>query len=156
MAVGERRSAATDSAVEDVVAGSFAFGAVIAGALADASATVTMPQWRVLVLAASGPQNVAAVADDLGVHRSNATRIVERLVRAGLLDRRTDPRDRRHVSLRLTPQGRRFVNRVMTLRRRRFDEILAEMDAGARASLAASVREFVRAAEAAGHRLPAG
>ena len=139
---------------DDVVDGSFAFGAVIAGALADSAATVTMPQWRVLVLTASGPQNVSAVAEDLQVHRSNATRIVERLVRAGLLDRRPDERDRRHVVLTLTPEGQRLVARVLKHRRRRFEEILAAMDAESRSALAGSMRALVQAAESVGYRRP--
>ena len=74
--------------VEQVVRGTRAFGGMIAGSLASVDPPITMPQWRVLVLAEGEPQNVKGVAEDLGVHPSNATRLCDRLVRAGLLDRR--------------------------------------------------------------------
>jgi len=76
------------------------------------------PQLRVLVLASmQGALNLGAVAEALGVHASNATRTVDRLVVAGLLDRRDSPADRRQLELRLTSKGRDLVESVMSHRR---------------------------------------
>ncbi len=53
---------------------------------------VTVPQLRVLVLTSmQGALNLGAVAEAPGVHASNATRTVDRLVVAGSIDRRTPP-----------------------------------------------------------------
>src|SRR5690348_7735059 len=84
--------------------------AISAQSLAAVDDIVTAPQLRVLVMVASrGPLNLAAVARGLGVHPSNATRACDRLVSAGLLDRRDDPDDRRNLLLQLTEEGRRLV-----------------------------------------------
>lgn len=148
--------AVADEVLDEVVQGSFAFGAVIARALADATETVTMPQWRVLVLTASGPTNVSAVAEDLQVHPSNATRIVDRLVRAELIERGRDLRDRRNVTLTLTGKGLELVAQVIEHRRRRFEEILNAMDAPTRQAFGASMRAFAEAADRVGVKRPVG
>jgi DNA-binding MarR family transcriptional regulator len=107
---------------------------------------VTLPQLRVLVMVASrGPLNLAAVAAGLGVHPSNATRAVDRLVRAGLLDRRDDPADRRNLILQLTAAGQRTIDRVMDERRRGIAEILARMPAERRRALVPVLGAFADA-----------
>ena len=156
MAKGTRQSLPVDveldsEQVERVVRGTRAFGAMIAGSLASVDPPITMPQWRVLVLAESEPQNVKSVAEDLGVHPSNATRLCDRLVRAGLLDRRPLENDRRQVVLTLTARGRNIVDRVFAHRRRTVREVLATMPEEQRASIAEAIDAFVSAAERAGH-----
>ena len=87
---------------------------VAARSLAAVEDTVTLTQFRALVIIASrGPLHLAALAEDMGVHPSNATRACDRLVAAGLLDRRDNPADRRHLLLTLTPAGRELVDGVM-------------------------------------------
>ncbi|HKV22888.1 MAG TPA: MarR family transcriptional regulator [Mycobacterium sp.] len=49
--------------------------------------------------------NLAAVADDLNVNPSNASRTCDKLIRAGLLDRDVSELDRRHIDLSLTAAG---------------------------------------------------
>ena len=73
---------------------------VAARSLAAVEDTVTLTQVRALVIIASrGPLHLTALAEDMGVHPSNATRACDRLVAAGLLDRRDNPADRRHLLL---------------------------------------------------------
>jgi DNA-binding MarR family transcriptional regulator len=45
----------------------------------------------------------------------NPSRLVDRLVKAGLVSREPDPADRRHVTLTLTPAGERLVREVATV-----------------------------------------
>src|SRR5574339_337509 len=72
--------------------------AVLASSLANLAQTVTLPQWRVLVMISTrGALNLSAVAEGLGVNASNASRACDRLVATGMLARDEDPRDRRHV-----------------------------------------------------------
>lgn len=132
--------------VDAVLEGSRAVGAIIAESMASVEQVVTMPQLRVLVLASDAPQNVTSVAEDLGVHPSNATRVVDRLVRAGLLDRRPARHDRRHVVLTPTPAGEQLVEQVLTHRRATLERILGRMGEEHRAMLAESLRAFSAAA----------
>jgi DNA-binding MarR family transcriptional regulator len=132
--------------LEEVVTATKLVGALIAESLADLSPAITAAQWRVLVLAAEGDCNVSAVAEDLRVHRSNASRLCDRLVTAGLLRRRRSELDRRHVLLALTPAGRRLYGRAMDYRRRRLQEAMTLMTAAERADLARSFTRLVSAA----------
>jgi DNA-binding MarR family transcriptional regulator len=54
---------------------------VAARSIAQVDDTVTLPRYRALVaLAAHGLLNMGAVAEELGVHSSTATRMCDRLV----------------------------------------------------------------------------
>jgi len=58
----------------------------------------------------AGPgSRVQDLADDLDISPGGASKLVDRLVTAGLVDRATDDSDRRVSRLRLTSQGRRVV-----------------------------------------------
>lgn len=107
---------------------------------------VTTPQLRVLVLIAlNGPQNLGAVARELGVHASNATRTCDRLVAAGLLSRQQDPADRRFAKLDLTPDGRGLVESVLADRRRAIGEVIERIPAQTRGPVAAAMAAFATA-----------
>jgi DNA-binding MarR family transcriptional regulator len=133
-------SAATPVASEEVDAvlvGTEVIASMIAESTAGVEHHVTISQLRVLVMTGSlGPLNLAAVAKDLGVHPSNATRTCDRLVEAGLLDRRTAEHDRRQVALTLTASGRRLVTKVMAHRRRLVEQLLGQLPAQERAGVA--------------------
>ena len=59
------------------------------------------------------PLTLSGLGELLGCESGNSpSRLVDRLVTAGLVARVEDPRDRRHVALSLTPTGRRVVRRV--------------------------------------------
>ncbi|MGO4301386.1 MarR family winged helix-turn-helix transcriptional regulator [Leifsonia sp. RAF41] len=108
---------------------------------------VSSPQLRVLVfIATRGPQNPGDIAVELGVHASNATRTSEKLVRAGLLERREDPQDRRYVQLTLTREGEKLVERVIAHRRNALAEVFAAMDPADREAAALSFAAFAAAA----------
>jgi DNA-binding MarR family transcriptional regulator len=77
---------------------------------------------------------------------SNATRICDRLVAAGLLERRRAEHDRRHVLLVLTPAGRALFESAMDYRRRRIEAAMALMAEKDRAALASAASVFVEAA----------
>lgn len=131
-----------------VVDATRAIGALIAESLAGAESSVTVPQWRVLVLAAEGSVNLTAVAEDLGVHPSNATRVCDRLVKAGLVNRQRDGNDRRHVRLTLTPAGEELYASAMRYRRERVEAAMARISSEHRYALAAALVEFAAALDA--------
>ncbi|MCH6470828.1 MarR family winged helix-turn-helix transcriptional regulator [Sinomonas terrae] len=119
---------------------------VAATSVVEIEDVVTTPQLRVLVLIAfQGPQNLGAVARELGVHASNATRTCERLVVAGLLSRREDPSDRRFLQLDLTAKGRDLVETMIEHRRRAIADVLERVPADSREALASAMSAFADA-----------
>jgi DNA-binding MarR family transcriptional regulator len=126
--------------------------AVTAQSVASVENQVTLPQLRILVMIDSrGPQNLASVAQELGVHASNATRKCDKLVDAGLIHRSDDPADRRNLVLQLTPSGRQLVQNMTEHRRTAIENVLAKMPTELRRSLVPALLAF---AEAAGEVAP--
>lgn len=147
MSTGQTDDAIGGDDVEAVMAATRVLVAVSAQSVAAVDDVVTLPQLRVLVMVASrGGLNLGTVAAGLGVHPSNATRAVERLVVAGLLDRRDDPTDRRHLVLELSEEGRALVDRVMDERRAAIAAILERMPPSRRRALVRVLRSFAAAA----------
>lgn len=138
---------AGDDDVEAVLAATRVLVGLSAQSVARIEDEVSLPQLRVLVMVASRQgMNLGAVAAGLGVHPSNATRGVDRLVVAGLLSRRDDPTDRRNLQLDLTDSGRALVERVTRDRRVVIREILERMPASRRRALVPVLRSFAEAA----------
>ncbi len=67
---------------------------------------ISLAQFHLLELLGAGPQTNKQLADAAGVASPTATRMVDLLVRRGLLSRVGDPGDRRSVLISLTPAGR--------------------------------------------------
>jgi len=134
--------------VEAVLGASRVLVAVAARSLAEVAEEVTLPQYRALVVLASrGPQGVASLAESLAVTPPTATRMCDRLVRKGLVRRRTSNEDRRQVRLSVTAAGRQLVDQVTERRRQEIADLLATIPA---ADQVAMVTLFTRLAEAAG------
>lgn len=134
--------------VDAVMAAARVLMAAVASSVAEVEDRVSLPQLRVLVmLDTHGPLNLVAVADALGVHPSNATRAVERLVVAGLVDRRDVPTDRRNVSLTLTADGQALVNSVFAHRRAVIERVLERMPESKRRALPNALESFATAAD---------
>lgn len=120
--------------------------AVVARTLADAVETLSVPQLRILtMLYYGGPLNLTAIAKQLGVDRSNASRPADRLAAAGLVRRMEDESDRRSTTLALTPEGRRLVDSIMERRREIFDRFLDRLGSDDRERLAESVTALIAA-----------
>lgn len=114
--------------IETVMRAARLFSGVVAASVARAGGRVTSPQLRVLVLVATRPGlNASGVAGLLGIHLSSASRLVDRLVRVGLLSRRESEVDRRNVDLGLTEQGEGLLDEIMEHRRSIVSEILGRM-----------------------------
>ena len=113
-----------------------AFNGIVAASLAQVDDQVTPQQLRVLVVVAThDPANASTVSDALDLHPSSATRLCDKLVLAGLLDRRADPGDRRQVVLRLTPAGSRLLAAVMDHRRKALARVLVRLTSADRGHL---------------------
>lgn len=141
-----RRDPLLESQIDSVLTASRVLVGIAAQSMADVEDTVTVTQFRALVVvAAREPIHLAALAQAMGIHPSNATRTCDRLVAQGLLDRKDNPADRRHLALTLTEDGRRLVESVLTRRRTAIADVLNKMSAGGRARLAVVLTEFAQA-----------
>lgn len=108
---------------------------------------VSFARYEVLVLlrfARSGALPMSVIGRRLMVHPTSATNSVERLVAAGLVSRRRNPRDGRGVLVSLTERGREVVE-AATTRLQAIDFGLAELDDAEREAVYAGLRQ-VRAA----------
>jgi len=115
-----------ESMVDAVLSASRVLVAIAARSLADAGEEVTLTQYRSLVVLASrGPQGVAELAEAVAVTPPTASRLCDRLVKKGLVRRRTDRQDRRQVQIALTQSGRDLVNAVTARRRAEISALLA-------------------------------
>jgi DNA-binding MarR family transcriptional regulator len=95
---------------------------------ADQLGPVSLVQLRALtVIDDIDGANLIQLSDGMGVTVSTASRLVDRLVGAGLVDRRPSEVTRREISLSLTPEGRALLTRYDGLRldelRRRLDQL---------------------------------
>jgi DNA-binding MarR family transcriptional regulator len=99
-----------------------------------------------VLLAGRGSQSVTEIAEELGVNRSNATRICDRLARAGLVERTPSAEDGRVVKVDLTRAGLDLVDAVTRSRRREIERVLGGMTAAERRSAARALEAFNRAA----------
>jgi DNA-binding MarR family transcriptional regulator len=117
--------------------------AVAARSLAEVEDTVTLPQFRVMViLATRGPMNLTALADQLAVNPSTAMRMIDRLSAAGMITRAVNPQLRREHIIRLTDPGRRVVDDVTARRRDELAAIVARMSPSQRTGMVAALRAF--------------
>jgi DNA-binding MarR family transcriptional regulator len=94
------------------------FVQICTAASADALADEQLAPLESAVLAylnkSSGEPNIdqISLAERMGVDRSHASLLVDRLVTRGLVDRQTNPENRRANLLRLTPSGERVFERT--------------------------------------------
>ncbi|GGL36713.1 MarR family transcriptional regulator [Phycicoccus endophyticus] len=137
-----------DAIVGAVLVASRALVGVSARSLADVEDTVTLTQFRALVvLSTLGETRLNTLAERLGVGASSALRTVDRLLAAGLVTRRENARDRRAVAIALTRRGRSLVDTVTARRREAIAAIVEQMPADRRAGLVAALTAFAEAAD---------
>ena len=123
------------------------FAGITAESIAQTDVGFTLPQLRVLVLASENePLSASAVATALDIHLSNASRLCDRLVRAGMLDRRDRPDNRRQIELTLTAEGRRQLELIEAHRRQVFATILRRLSAEDQSTLQSALQLLVTTA----------
>ncbi|MEP6559808.1 MAG: MarR family transcriptional regulator [Nakamurella sp.] len=119
--------ARTDDMVTALLTASLALVGVSAASLAAVEETVTLTQFRTLVLLSQhGDTTIVKMAERLGVNPSSAQRQVDKLVRIGMVTRSENPADRRELLVALAPAGRTVVNTVTAKRR----QVLAQSSGG--------------------------
>lgn len=106
---------------------------------------LTLPQFRLmLALAEYGPVSSVGLAHALDVAPSSVTRMVDRLVASGHVDRAPDPVKRSVVSLALSARGERVVADVLTWRQAELARALAQVAPEDRAAAARALTALHR------------
>ncbi|MBQ6644310.1 MAG: MarR family transcriptional regulator, partial [Saccharopolyspora sp.] len=92
-----------DAVTDAMLTASRLLVAASARSIAAVDDSLTLPQFRLLVaLHGRGPLKHAAVAELLGVNPSTVTRMINRLVTSGLVDRQVSPTSRRESAVSVT------------------------------------------------------
>jgi DNA-binding MarR family transcriptional regulator len=121
--------------------------ALAATSMRDVEDQVTLTQYRTLVVLQSrGPQTLQALAAELQVVPSTATRMCDRLVKKRLIERQVVAENRREVELSITDAGAEIVGTVARARRRELRRIIDRMSPSTRASLVTTLEDFTNAA----------
>ncbi|MET8350125.1 MULTISPECIES: MarR family transcriptional regulator [unclassified Micromonospora] len=86
--------------------------------------------------------NLRGLASRLGMLLSSASRLCDRLVAAGMLEREPGRFDRREIALHLTPEARRLLAELRADRQAQLAVVLAGMSPAGRTALLHGMREF--------------
>ena len=90
---------------------------------------VAVPVWRVLASLVGGEgETVTGLATVCLLQQPTMTKLLDRMVRDGLVERAQDVRDRRVVRIRLTPRGQTTVTDLLDMARQHEAEVLARHD----------------------------
>lgn len=137
-----------DQLVTALLTASRALVGVSARSLAEVEDAVTLTQFRTMVvLRAHGPARLNRLSDRLQVNASTTLRTVERLIGAGLVDRRENAEDRREVVIELTERGQRLVDDVTVRRRDAIEDIVLAMPRRQQHVLVEALLAFAEAAD---------
>ena len=113
---------------------------------ADELGSVSLVQLRALtVLYDIDGANLMQLSNGMGVTVSTASRLVDRLVAAELVDRRPSETTRREISLGLTRQGRALLSRYDDLRLQELRRLLDQLPQRRRAALVEALGDLVTA-----------
>ena len=94
--------------------------------------------------------NLRGLAGRLKMILSSASRLCDRLVAAGMIERVPGRLDRREIALFLTPSSRQLLTELRTIRREMLASVLDRMSPAGRGALIRGLTEFAEVSGAAG------
>lgn len=156
--VGEaaKSGGVVDDAVTDAVltVTSQLVDAVRTAVVTSLDGTISLTQFEVMIaLRDLGPMKLSELADHLGVNPSTSTRMVSRLVDAGMVDRHVNPAIRREVVLEVTDAGAATLRTVALRRRSRLNDLVGHIPEQSRYHLVEGLQALT---EAGGESVDAG
>lgn len=124
----ERRRGTGNEEADALLAACRVLVAASAQSIAAVGDVADVMQVRALVVVSSrGSMSLSELAEAAQIHLTRTSRLCDRLVVKGLINRDPDPANRRQLTLTLTPSGERVVQSVMANRRKAIGPILARM-----------------------------
>jgi DNA-binding MarR family transcriptional regulator len=140
-------SAIPGTAVVETLTASRGLLGVIARSLAPVMDTVTLPQFRVLVVLSNfGSLRMGELAGKLGANQSTFSRFADRMVAAGLISREASFTNRREVIVSLTDHGREIHQSVTNARQEEISSLLSTLSPQEREAVKVGFEVFSRAA----------
>ena len=94
--------------------------------------------------------NLRGLAGELKMLLASASRLCDRLVASGMVERVPGRADRREIALYLTPSSRQLLDELRLTRREMLSTVLERMSATGRAALIRGLTEFAAAADRPG------
>jgi DNA-binding MarR family transcriptional regulator len=91
--------------------------------------------------------NLGGLAAEMSMLLSSASRLCDRLVASGMVERVPGRADRREIALYLTPSSRTLLGELRRIRRRALAAVLERMSTSGRAALLRGLTEFAAAAD---------
>ncbi|RSM54068.1 MarR family transcriptional regulator [Actinoplanes sp. ATCC 53533] len=91
--------------------------------------------------------NLRGLAAQLRMILSSASRLCDRLVASGMVERVPGRADRREIALHLTPASRQLLDNLRTTRRELLTDVLARMTPEGREALLSGLTEFAAVAD---------
>lgn len=137
----------SEEIIDVVLSASRALVAIAARSLSGVDDEVTLPEYRAVVfLCIRGAVTMGELATELGTSPSTATRLCDRLVAKGLIERQVQAENRRKVEVAVDPSGRRLVDEVTDRRRVEIERIVANISPRERSAVVRAMRTFGQAA----------
>jgi len=100
-----------------------------------------------VVLEEFGPMSLRDLGEMIVCEAGSPSRIVDTLVRRGLVERSTDPEDRRAVLISLTPSGAANIPPLRNIERQMDRATTGQLDADQQAAIASILRGFLAGTE---------
>jgi DNA-binding MarR family transcriptional regulator len=91
--------------------------------------------------------NLGGLAAEMSMLLSSASRLCDRLVASGMVERVPGRADRREIALYLTPASQGLLGELRLIRRRALATVLEKMSPAGRAALLRGLTEFASAAD---------
>ncbi|MFI5985795.1 MarR family winged helix-turn-helix transcriptional regulator [Streptomyces sp. NPDC051555] len=103
-----------------------------------------------------GPVSTGDIARLTGLTSGSATRLVDRMVKAGIVERQADPHDRRRSLVALAPEARARIGAAWETPGRAFGEVLASYSDAELHVIADYLHRAAEVGRAQAHRLASG
>jgi len=114
----------------------------------DLAIELPIAQFRVCAILSDGPRTMTSLSRELGVTLSAMTQIADRLERTKLVERVTEPDDRRVKSLQLTPRAKEMMRSRGQRRIHRVAQALENLSPEARERVVAALGTLLEAGTA--------
>ncbi|GAB4260671.1 MarR family winged helix-turn-helix transcriptional regulator [Thermincola ferriacetica] len=85
---------------------------------------------------------VSAVCNQLNISRPNMTPLLDKLVEANLVDRRTNEEDRRVIDIQITPEGDQVISQIQRIMLNRIKTLLGFLPTEDLQSLAGALQQL--------------